>query len=106
MDLYSKISDENYKNLFKYTSNYINLYSKEIDKDQNPKNKFLNILMTFDDETTKKDMYLKKLSNNFYSEQLIADFEGKLKLTKDEDLSKKELDLPHDYPSNLYGIIE
>lgn len=107
---YSKIPNENYKNVLqnleKYTLNYINLYSKESDKDQNPENQLLFILMTFDDETTKKDMYLKKLTNFFYNEQIIADFGGKLKLTKDEDLLEKELNSDHSYPSNLYGIIE
>ena len=114
---FSKISSDKYNpilnNLLKYTTNYINLYSKEIDSKQNPPRKVLSIIMTFDDETTKKDMLLKRLTNIFYNEKLIANFEGKLRLSNDEDLPDRDKDKKDekdsensDYPSELYGIIE
>ena len=107
-----KIKNVNYNTLihklYKFSSNYINSYSKLMDKEQNPKNEELNIIMTFDDDTTYKGMYLEKLTNIFYYEKLIADFDGKLRLTKDDDnLSEKIFILQNkDYPSDLYGIIE
>ena len=108
--LYSKIHNNNYKtilqNLSRYSSDYINSYSNKIDKAQNPEREELGIIITFDDDTTKKDMYLEKLSNVFYNERLIADFHGKLKLSDDKgEIKDKDFEL-FEYPSKLYGIIE
>ena len=108
--LYSKIKDNNYKNilyqLYEQRSNYIEFYSNERDKKQNPPNDKLYIVMTFDDDTTKPDMYLHELRATFYNENLIANFEGKLRLSdKNNDNSKNKEKVP-DYPSKLYGIIE
>jgi hypothetical protein len=107
--LLSKIPKNNYKrtlyHLSKITSNYINSYINETDKEQTPKNDKLFILMTFDDETTKENTYLEKLTSVFYNERLIADFEGKLRLFDDHDLSEENTKIS-DYPSKLYGIIE
>ena len=111
IQFHSKIQNITYKNILqnlsKFSLNYINSYSKMSDDDQNPKTQELNILMTFDDSTTKKGMYLEKLTNIFYNEKLIADFKGKLRLSKDDDIEKsKNSKTFHNYPSNLYGIIE
>ena len=108
---YSKIPENNYKNILhnlsKYSLKYINSTLQKSDKEQNPKNQELNILMTFDDSTTKKDMYLERLTNIFYNEKLIADFQGKLKLSKDDNPPEKPKDLKSaNYPSKLYGAIE
>ena len=110
---YSKIQNKNYEtilnNLSKYTTNYIDSYSEKIDSDQNPQTDYLGILMTFDDDTTKKNMFLKKLTNIFYNEKLIADFEGRLRLYDDEGLpgkDEKNTKYGDNYPSKLYGIIE
>ena len=110
---YSKIQNKNYEtilnNLSKYTTNYIDSYSEKIDSDQNPQTDYLGILMTFDDDTTKKNMFLKKLTNIFYNEKLIADFEGRLRLYDDEGLPEKDeknTKYGDNYPSKLYGIIE
>jgi hypothetical protein len=107
--LLSKIPKNNYKrtlyHLSKITSNYINSYINETDKEQTPKNDKLFILMTFDDETTKENTYLEKLTSVFYNERLIADFEGKLRLFDDHSLSEENTNIS-DYPSKLYGIIE
>ena len=109
MKLLSKIPKNNYKrtlyHLSKITSNYINSYKNETDKEQTPENGKLFILMTFDDETTKENTYLEKLTSVFYNERLIADFEGKLRLFDDHDLSEENTKIS-DYPSKLYGIIE
>jgi hypothetical protein len=103
---YQTIND----NLYQHSLNYIKSFSKKKDSDQNPSTEKLNILMTFDDDTTKKNMYLEKLSNIFYNEKLIADFQGRLRLSDEEQLSKSEIDKNKkkilDYPSKLYGIIE
>ena len=113
--LYSKISKFEYKkimhNFLNYTTNYVNLYSNEIDKEQNPKNEILKILMTFDDfndDTFRKDIYLEeKMGNIFFNEEIIGSINGKLRLSYDKDLSEKELNLKYkDYPSTTYGIIE
>ena len=110
---YSKIQNKNYEkilnNLSKYTTNYIDSYSEKIDSDQNPQTDYLGILMTFDDDTTKKNMFLKKLKNIIYNEKLIADFEGRLRLYDDEGLPEKDeknTKYGDNYPSKLYGIIE
>ena len=109
LQLYSNIRKNNYKralyHLSKITSNYINSYKNETDKEQTPENGKLFILMTFDDETTKENTYLEKLTSVFYNERLIADFEGKLRLFDDHDLSEENTKIS-DYPSKLYGIIE
>ena len=108
--LYSKIQDNNYKvilyQLSQQTSDYIESYSNEEDTEQNPPNEKLNIVMTFDDETTKSGMYLHQLKATFYNEQLIANIEGKLRLSdkKQDNSENKEKEV--DYPSKLYGIIE
>lgn len=118
--LFSKIQENNknnYKtvkdNLYRISLNYVKSLSKKKDKEQNPASERLNILMTFDDETTKKDMYLEILSNVFYNEQLIADFNGRLRLSDEESsssssTSEKDNNVKKmfDYPSKLYGIIE
>ena len=91
--------------LSKITSNYIHSNLNETDKEQTPENGKLFILMTFDDETTKENTYLKKLTSVFYNERLIADFEGKLRLYNDHELSEENAKI-YDYPSKLYGIIE
>lgn len=108
---YSKIPLNNYKkilhNLSKYSLKCINSTLKKRDEEQNPKNQELNILMTFDDSTTQKDMYLERLTNTFYNEKLIADFKGKLRLSKDDNPPEKPKELKSsNYPSKLYGIIE
>jgi len=107
--LLSKIPKNNYKralhHLSKISSNYINSYQNETDKEQTPENGKLFILMTFDDETTKENTYLEKLTSIFYNERLIAEFEGKLRLFDDHDLSEENIKIS-DYPSKLYGIIE
>ena len=112
---YSKIPKNNYKNIMQnlvnYTTNYINLYSKEIDKEQNPQNEILQVLITFDAfdiDTKKKDIYLQeKLGKIFFNEEIIADIKGNLKLSYDRDITEKELNLKYkDYPSTTYGIIE
>ena len=108
---HSKIPENNYKkilnNLSKYSLKYINSTLKKRDKEQNPKNQELNIIMTFDDSTTKEDMYLERLTNIFYNEKLIADFQGKLRLSKDDNPPEKPKDLKSaNYPSKLYGTIE
>ena len=112
---YSKIPKNNYKNIMQnlvnYTTKYINLYSKEIDKEQNPQNEILQVLITFDAfdiDTKKKDIYLQeKLGKIFFNEEIIADIKGNLKLSYDRDITEKELNLKYkDYPSTTYGIIE
>ena len=112
---YSKIPKHEYKkimqNLVNYTTNYINLYSKEIDKEQNPQNEILQVLMTFDAfdvETKIKDIYLQeKLGKIFFNEEIIAEIKGKLKLSYDRDLTERDLNLKYkDYPSTTYGFIE
>ena len=112
-DKKQNIKKESYANLLnkldKFSKNYKDSYSKLIDKEQNPQNEELNVLITFDDDTTYKGMYLEKLTNIFYYEKLIVDFEGKLRLTKDDDNNILENNLNiinKEYPSNLYGIIE
>lgn len=106
-NFFSKIPKEKYKeSLINYGISYNNLYSNKIDIEQNPQKKLLNILMTFDDETTKKDMYLKELTSVFYNEKLIAHFEGQLRLSKDENIEKDVILKYGNYPSQLFGIIE
>jgi len=108
--LYSKIENFNYKDILyqlsQKTSNYIESYSDKIDKEQNPKDDKLFIVMTFDDETTKPEMYLHELRATFYNEKLVAKFEGKLRLSnkyQDKSSNKEKIG---DYPDKLYGIIE
>ena len=96
-----------FKNLSKKISSYIELYSKEKDTAQNPPTDILNIIMTFDDDTTYKGQYLTKLTNTFYNEKLIAEFTGQLKLADNADLKeKKGKNIEFNYPSKLYGVIE
>mgnify|MGYP006916265295 CR=1 FL=1 len=107
--LYSEIEDFDYDevlyHLSNQTSKYKKLFSNEHDKDQHPSDEKLNIIMTFDDETTKSNMYLEELTAIFYNEKLIAKFEGQLRLSDEyKDLSKTPK-LPN-YPSKLYGVIE
>ena len=107
--LYSEIEDFDYDEVLHHlsnqTSNYIKLHSHEYDKEQHPSDEKLSILMTFDDDTTKPNMYLHKLTAIFYNEKLIANFEGQLRLSDEyKDLSKKPK--LSNYPSKLYGIIE
>ncbi len=113
--LYNKIPNYEYQkimqNLLNYTSNYINNYSQKIDKEQNPQDEILHILMNFnafDELTIKNDIYLEeKMGKIFFNEEIIADFRGKLRLSYDKDLSEKDIILKNkDYPSTTYGIIE
>ena len=86
------------------TSNYIDKYMNETDEEQHPISKELNIIMTFDDETTRPDMYIHELSAIFYNEKITAEINGELKLSnKYKEISQKSL---KNYPSNLYGVIE
>ncbi len=110
LNLYSKSKNFNYKDILyllsQQTSNYIETYSEQIDKDQNPLDDKLYIVMTFDDETTKPEMYLHELRATFYNEKLVAKFEGKLRLSnkyQDKSSNKEKI---ADYPDKLYGIIE
>ena len=104
----SKINNFNYKDILYHlsqqTSNYIDLYSEAIDKVQNPPEDKLFIIMTFDDDTTKPNMYLHQLKATFYNEMIIANFKGKLRLSdKYQDENKEKIP---NYPDKLYGIIE
>ena len=109
-NLYSKIENFNYKDILyqlsQKTSNYIESYSDKIDKEQNPKDDKLFIVMTFDDETTKPEMYLHELRATFYNEKLIAKFEGKLRLSNKHQDKSSNKEKIGDYPDKLYGIIE
>lgn len=110
INIYNNIPNFYYKDILYHLSqetlNYIETLSNEQDEGQNPKSDKLNIVMTFDDETTKPEMYLHELRATFYNELLIATFEGKLRLSdENQDTSNKKLKLS-DYPSKLYGIIE
>jgi hypothetical protein len=91
--------------LSQQTADYIEMYSKENDKAQNPPENKLNIVMTFDDETTKPNMYLHELKAIFYNMELIANFGGRLKLS-DKYQETSKIQKGSNYPSKLYGIIE
>ena len=114
VELYSRIPKDKYKNIMNnfinFTSNYINLYSKEIDTEQNSQSKNYQVLMnfdSFDDETIKHDIYLEeKLGTIFFNEEIIADIKGRLRLSYDKDLTEKDLLRNKDYPSKTFGIIE
>ena len=111
VEYYSKIQKNDLKtilqNLSEKTLSYINFYSNKKDSIQNPPNEKLNIIMTFDDNTTYKGQYLTILTNTFYNERLIADFTGKLRLADNADLKEKEgKNKDYNYPSKLYGVIE
>lgn len=107
--IYSKIEDFDYEEILfqltNKTSNYIDLYSNENDEIQHPDSEKLNIIMTFDDETTKPEMYLHQLTAVFYNELLIANFEGKLRLSNEYQEKPKASKIPN-FPSKLYGVIE
>lgn len=106
---------DNYENLMnnihQQSIKYIQSISEQKDSEQNPGSEKLEIIMTFDDETTKKGMYLEKLMNVFYNEKLIAEFQGRLRLSSDDDgVTQNTEDKKNNnflkYPSKLYGIIE
>jgi hypothetical protein len=113
--LYSKIPKNQYfqilNNLYINTANYINTYSKLTDKEQNPQDEISDVLMTFDmfdSQTIEKDIILGDKSGEiFFNEKIIADLNGKLKLSYDKDLTEKYLNMKYkDYPSTTFGIIE
>lgn len=113
--LFSKIPKNKYKKmmlkLYNYTKNYIKIYSKEIDEEQNPQNIIFQVLVNFDVfdiDTIKHDIYLEeKMGKIIFNEEIIADIKGKLKLSYDNDKSEKEIRLKDkDYPATTYGTIE
>lgn len=113
--LYSKIPKNQYfqilKNLDINIRNYINTYSKLVDKEQNPQDEISEALINFDMYdaiTIEKDIILEdKSSMIIFNEKLIADINGKLKLSYDKDLTEKYLNIQYkDYPSTTFGIIE
>ena len=113
IEFYSRIPKDKYKNIMNnfinYTSNYINLYSKEVDTEQNSQNKIYQIILNFDnfdDTTIKHDIYLEEKSI-FFEEDIIADIKGRLRLSYDKDLTEKDIYLKDkDYPSKTYAIVE
>ena len=115
VELYSKIPKNRYKNIMNnfanYTANYINLYSKKIDTEQNSQNNIFQVLVnfdSFDDETIKHDIYLEeKKGMIFFNEEIIVDIKGRLRLSYDKILTEKDINIINkDYPSKTYGIIE
>ena len=107
--IYSQMEDYDYEELLyeltNKTSNYIDLYTNSNDTEQHPDSDKLSIIMTFDDETTKPEMYLDQLTGIFYNEKLVANFEGKLKLSNKYQ-EKPKTNKISNFPSKLYGIIE
>ena len=89
-------------------NDWIKIYSQisnSNDTEQHPDSDKLSIIMTFDDETTKPEMYLDQLTGIFYNEKLVANFEGKLRLSNKYQ-EKPKTNKISNFPSKLYGIIE